>query len=66
MQLESFVKAAQKVGKGIGSLFKKKQDGAGSAGAVVSLDDLMLFSNVRWSAWLTLGGGCDLNCFSDV
>ena len=45
-QLEGFVKAAQKVGKGIGSIFKKKQEGAAGS-APISLDDLLQYSNVR-------------------
>ena len=45
-QLDSFVKAAQKVGKGLTSIFKKKEN-AGAGQGPVSLEDLLTFSNVR-------------------
>jgi hypothetical protein len=56
-QVEAFVKAAQKVGRGLSSIFKKKS--ASTAGAPIGLDDLLQYSNVsnwtmaQWEiAWL--------------
>ncbi|GAX81265.1 hypothetical protein CEUSTIGMA_g8697.t1 [Chlamydomonas eustigma] len=42
-QVDAFVKAAQKVGRGLSSIFKKKS--SSSAGAPIGLDDLLQYSN---------------------
>lgn len=46
-QVEGFVKAAQKVGRGLTAIFKKKTPSQAAGTPQFGLDDLLHYSNVR-------------------